>query len=62
MLFAAAAPQVTAECLNSRPPSRNTSARSWVSRAEGWSGGHFTALEQPAGFVDDVRATFRLLR
>jgi epoxide hydrolase len=26
------------------------------------AGGHFTALEQPAGFVDDVRATFRLLR
>jgi hypothetical protein len=33
-----------------------------VGRVEGWSGGHFTALEQPAGFVDDVRATFRLLR
>ncbi len=26
------------------------------------AGGHFTALEQPAGFVDDVRATFAGLR
>jgi hypothetical protein len=26
------------------------------------AGGHFTALEQPDGFVADVRATFSLLR
>ncbi len=26
------------------------------------AGGHFTALEQPDGFVSDVRATFQLLR
>lgn len=26
------------------------------------AGGHFTALEQPSGFVNDVRATFQPLR
>jgi pimeloyl-ACP methyl ester carboxylesterase len=26
------------------------------------AGGHFTALEQPEGFVSDVRATFAHLR
>ena len=51
------------EMLNGRPP------RTWAERdyeVVHWSivprGGHFAAFEQPALFVDEVRACFRMLR
>ncbi|CAM5260521.1 hypothetical protein SGRI78S_02347 [Streptomyces griseus subsp. griseus] len=53
----AAAPQVTAECLKTRPPRRNRSARGWSIRAVAIVG--LWVITVQARFFGSARATAR---